>query len=164
MKIIKFDIHKDGGTIEITIDQGIYCFDKRQLSTTKGLMYEGYPKNDNSNAVGYFIELRKEIIKAIKETGNEFYINQIDNLINSCKKRKVIFEGGQKELIRLAVDSAFASNCAAYERYEEKSDEEKLSDAQEMINDFETESDERWDASENFLKYYDFKYTVEKLN
>ena len=47
MEIKKFEMYRDGGTIELTTDKGIFCFDERIGSNTKGRLYEGYPKSDN---------------------------------------------------------------------------------------------------------------------
>jgi hypothetical protein len=49
MEIKKFEMYRDGGTIELTTDKGIFCFDNRIRSNTKGRLYDGYPKKDNSN-------------------------------------------------------------------------------------------------------------------
>ncbi len=51
MEIKKFKIYIDGGTIEITTDKGIFCFDERIRTSTKGRLYDGYPKGDNSNLI-----------------------------------------------------------------------------------------------------------------
>ena len=67
MKITKFSVYKDGGTIEITTDKGIFCFDDRLFSKTSGRLYNGYPKDDDSNLIEDSSELEQEIIKALKE-------------------------------------------------------------------------------------------------
>lgn len=51
MEIKNFDIYRDGGTIEIETDKGIFCFDERIGSNTRGGLYDGYPKRDNSNLI-----------------------------------------------------------------------------------------------------------------
>jgi hypothetical protein len=45
MEIKKFEMYCDGGTIELETDKGIFCFDERIVSNTKGRLYDGYPKN-----------------------------------------------------------------------------------------------------------------------
>ncbi len=45
------DTYKDGGTTEIKTMFYSYCIDNRIGSTTKGKLYKGYPKKDNSNII-----------------------------------------------------------------------------------------------------------------
>ena len=46
MKVNTFEMYRDGGTIELKTDKGVFCFDQRISSETKGRLYEGYPKKD----------------------------------------------------------------------------------------------------------------------
>jgi hypothetical protein len=84
MKIINFQRYKDGGTDELTIEDGTkYCFDGRIRSQTKNKLYLGYPKNDNSNLIEDSENLKKELINALKDYKNDFYKISIDYLINN---------------------------------------------------------------------------------
>ena len=73
----------DGGTILIETDQGDYSFDYRLKTSTEGRLYNGMPKNDNSNIIENSNDLENEIIEALKEYKNEFYQNSIDFIINN---------------------------------------------------------------------------------
>lgn len=83
MKIIKFDQYLDGGTTEIITNNGIYCFDSRLGTKTKGKLYNGYPKKDNSNLINDSNEIEKEIIEALKEYKDDFYQLSIDSFIKN---------------------------------------------------------------------------------
>ncbi len=83
MKIQKFNMYLDGGTIEIITDQGTYCFDNRIRSNTKGRLYNGMPKKDNSNIIENPDELEKEILEALKDYKDDSYQSSIDHFIES---------------------------------------------------------------------------------
>jgi hypothetical protein len=83
MHIIKFEMYRDGGTIEITTDKGVFCFDERIQSETKGRLFDGYPKNDNSNLIENSHELEFEIIESLKEYDCDFYRTTIKYFIES---------------------------------------------------------------------------------
>ncbi len=85
MKISEYDIYLDGGTIMVYTDEGIFCFDDRLQSTTKGRLYHGYPLDDNSNLIGDSEELERKIIEGLVEYNDEFYSESIKKLINSRK-------------------------------------------------------------------------------
>ena len=75
MEIIKIDSYKDGGTIEITTDEGTYCIDDRLCSKTKGSIFCGYPENDNSNIDQYQNEMKEILIEALTKytvSGDDF--------------------------------------------------------------------------------------------
>jgi hypothetical protein len=63
MEIKKFEMFLDGGTIKITTDEGIFCFDHRIGTTTEGKLYDGMPKDDNSNLIENSDELESKIIE-----------------------------------------------------------------------------------------------------
>ncbi|MCE2733646.1 MAG: hypothetical protein O9302_04415 [Cyclobacteriaceae bacterium] len=86
MIIFKFDLYRDGGTIELETDQGVFCFDGRMGSTTSGRLYNGYPKPDNSNIIEDYTELEFEIIESLKKFKSEFYQTTIDYLITIKQK------------------------------------------------------------------------------
>lgn len=86
MEIKKFEMYRDGGTIELTTDKGIFCFDERIGSNTKGLLYKGYPKRDNSNIIENSYELEEELIDSLKTFKSDFYQSSIDYFINSKQK------------------------------------------------------------------------------
>ena len=86
MEIKKFEMFLDGGTIKITTDEGIFCFDERIGSNTKGRLYQGYPKDDNSNLIETSEDLETELIGCLKLYKNDFYQSSIDYFINSKQK------------------------------------------------------------------------------
>ena len=85
MEIKKFEKYRDGGTIELETDKGIFCFDERIRSNTKGRLYEGYPKDDNSNLIENSEDLEMELIESLKLYKHVFYQSSIDYFINLKK-------------------------------------------------------------------------------
>ena len=83
MEITNFKIYMDGGTIELKTNKGIFCFDERIGSLTKGRLYEGYPKNNKSNLIENSYDLEHELIEKLKYFKDNFYQNSIDHFINS---------------------------------------------------------------------------------
>jgi hypothetical protein len=83
IEIKGFDMYRDGGTIQITTDEGIFCFDDRINSTTEGRLYYGYPMDDNSNLMENSKELEYRIIKSLKSYKKENYQKAIDHLVKS---------------------------------------------------------------------------------
>jgi len=83
IEIIDFDNLDDGGTIKITTNEGIFCFDDRLMSTTKGRLYSGYPMDDNSNLLENSKELEYMIIKSLKSYKKENHQKAIDHLVKS---------------------------------------------------------------------------------
>jgi hypothetical protein len=87
MKIIGYEIYKDGGSINITCKPENspiiveFWYDFRINTRTRGELYIGYPNNDNSNLVEQPYLIEKEIINALKEYKNDSYQYSIDNLI-----------------------------------------------------------------------------------
>ena len=86
MEIKKIEMYLDGGTIEIETDKGIFCFDERIGSKTKGRLYDGYPKSDNSNLIENSENLETELIECLKLYKNDFYQSSIDYFINLKQK------------------------------------------------------------------------------
>jgi len=86
MEIKKFEMYRDGGTIELTTDKGIFCFDERIGSDTKGRLYDGYPKSDDSNLIENSVDLEQELIKQLKLFKSDLYQISIDYFINSKQK------------------------------------------------------------------------------
>lgn len=83
MVILDFNMYTDGGTIEITTNKGIFCFDNRMHSVTKGKLYWEYPKLNNSNLLRDSAELESEIINALKNYDNTFYASSIEHFLKS---------------------------------------------------------------------------------
>ena len=85
MIIKSFNVYRDGGTIEITTeDDKVFCFDDRILSKTKGKLYDGYPKENNSNIITENAEaIEIELIKALSSYKNEYYQDTINAFIES---------------------------------------------------------------------------------
>ena len=73
-------MYRDGGTIEISTDKGIFCIDGRISSHTPGLLYEGYP--DGNNKVNS-PEIESELMESLKTYENEFYQTSIDYLLKT---------------------------------------------------------------------------------
>ena len=86
MEIKKFEMFLDGGTIKITTDEGIFCFDHRIKTTTEGRLYKGMPKDDNSNLIEHSDELEDRIIESLKFFHDDFYQSSIEHFINSKQK------------------------------------------------------------------------------
>ena len=87
MEVKKFGTYRDGGTTEITTDKGIFCFDERIGSNTKGRLYRGYPKRDNSNLIENSDDLEQELIDSLKSFKGDFYQDSIDYFIDSRQKK-----------------------------------------------------------------------------
>ena len=86
MEIKKFEMFLDGGTLKITTDEGIFCFDHRLGTATEGRLYEGMPKDDNSNLIENSDELENRIIESLKFFHDNFYQSSIEHLINLKQK------------------------------------------------------------------------------
>jgi hypothetical protein len=86
MEIKKFEMFLDGGTIKITTDEGIFCFDHRIRTTTEGKLYDGMPKDDNSNLIENSNGLEQELIEQLKLFKCDFYQSSIDYFIKSKQK------------------------------------------------------------------------------
>jgi len=67
MKIKKISSYKDGGTIEIDTNDGIYCIDCRLKTTTKGIIFKGYPEKDNGNMIEEQDNVKSNILEALSE-------------------------------------------------------------------------------------------------
>lgn len=73
MEITKIDGYRDGGTMQIITTDEIYCIDSRIKTKTEGIIFLGYPKDDNSNIVPNQDEIKIEIKNALeKYNGLEF--------------------------------------------------------------------------------------------
>lgn len=86
MQIKNFNVYLDGGTIEITTDEGTFCFDDRIKSSTKGRLYNGYPKDDNSNLIENSSALEEQLIENLKNHKDAFYQNSIDYFLKRKQK------------------------------------------------------------------------------
>ena len=67
MKIIGFTTYKDGGTVRIITQEESYYIDSRLRTKTKGTIYIGYPKDDNSIIADNQEKLKKEILLGVEE-------------------------------------------------------------------------------------------------
>ncbi len=83
MEIKKFGKFLEGGTIKITTDEGIFCFDHRIRTTTEGRLYDDMPKDDNSNLIEDSEELEGRIIESLKSYHDDFYQDSIEHFIKS---------------------------------------------------------------------------------
>lgn len=66
MKIKKMGSFLDGGTVAVTTEEKVYCIDNRVHTTTRGSVYEGYPKKDGSNLAPDQYNLKQNINDAVK--------------------------------------------------------------------------------------------------
>lgn len=87
LQIINFESFLDGGTIEITTNQGIFSYDHRLFSKTQGSLYIGYPKDDNSNIIENSKDIELQILKALKLYSTEFYQETIECLIKQIEQK-----------------------------------------------------------------------------
>jgi len=83
MKVLDYNVYLDGGTILITTNDGTYSYDNRISSTTKGKLYLGYPRGDDSNIVIDSDEIEEKIIDALKDYKNLLYDASIEDLIKN---------------------------------------------------------------------------------
>jgi len=67
MKILEIDGYLDGGTIKLSTDVGVFHIDRRLCSTTIGSIYDGYPKDDNSNINKSYSEVKESLLAALSE-------------------------------------------------------------------------------------------------
>lgn len=67
MEITNIDVYLDGGTIEIATSDVIYCIDSRITTKTKGSIFFGYPKEDNSNIIQNQDKIKMEITNALEK-------------------------------------------------------------------------------------------------
>ena len=51
MKIKEVSFYLDGGTVVIRTDKGSFCVDSRLHTKTKGKLFYGYPRYDNTNII-----------------------------------------------------------------------------------------------------------------
>lgn len=69
MKLLDYNVYLDGGTVLIATNEGTYFYDNRIWSTTKGKLYNGYPKGDDLNIT----EIEKKIINVLKTYKNTIW-------------------------------------------------------------------------------------------
>ncbi len=74
-------MYRDGGTIELQTDNGIFCFDERINSSTIGRLFNGYPKNDNSNLIENSKDLEVELLTCLINYKNDLYQTCIESFI-----------------------------------------------------------------------------------
>lgn len=82
MQIKKLNMYLDGGTVEIITDEGTFCFDNRIKSSTKGRLYNDYPKDDNSNLIENSSALEELLIEKLKNHEDDFYHKCYDVLLS----------------------------------------------------------------------------------
>lgn len=70
MEITNYGVYEDG-TIEITTDEGIYCYDDRIASPTRGAWFTGYPDPQGTNKLVDTAELDINIFNAIRRYQHE---------------------------------------------------------------------------------------------
>ena len=75
MDIIEVGGYTDGGTIQIISSDGNYYIDSRIGTTTKGSIFFGYPKKDNSNIMIDQDSIRKEIKDAVDRYSDPLKFN-----------------------------------------------------------------------------------------
>lgn len=73
LKLIGFSGYLDGGTIELLTEYEIYCIDKRIRSKTKGFVYLGYPKDDNSNMAQNQDRIKEKLIACVETADDSIF-------------------------------------------------------------------------------------------
>ncbi len=77
----------DGGTYEITTDEGIFCIDHRIHTPTEGMIYKDYPEDNNSNLIQDQQSIKNKILNALDTFNADFYIHSDDaNLKDTIEK------------------------------------------------------------------------------
>jgi len=82
MIILRTNTYKDGGTLEYTTDQGVYCLDFRMGTETRGQLYRGYP--DRGVLIKDY-KIKNELLLAISKTKSWSDFNDLiipENIIN----------------------------------------------------------------------------------
>lgn len=74
LHINKFDVYRDGGTIAIHTDKGLYCIDGRVIddrnpNKTKKMLFFGYPTNSQPLESSESKRIKRELKTALKEFG-----------------------------------------------------------------------------------------------
>lgn len=84
MDISRIDSYKDGGTIQLTTSEGInYCIDWRLRTETKGKIYHGYPKKDNSNIIENQEEIKEAILESMVRLDYHRWSDRVKELLES---------------------------------------------------------------------------------
>lgn len=82
MKVLNYEMYRDGGTEEITTDKGVFCYDHRIESLTAGSLFDGYPKDDNSNVIEDSCNIEDELLEALKQyVAPPIYRGHIERLL-----------------------------------------------------------------------------------
>jgi len=87
MEIKSFILFRDGGTVRIETDKGIFCFDNRIGTKTKGALYADLPKDDNSNLIENSHDLEKELIESLRHYKDDSIQITIDWFLKSRDNR-----------------------------------------------------------------------------
>lgn len=95
MKINKIDIYRDGGTVSIQTDSGIYYIDGRAIdhgNPTRGRLYASYPGKSDPLTLSESKELKKKFKIALKQFGvqslnYEQYLPLIESIKTTERKR-----------------------------------------------------------------------------
>lgn len=86
MEIKSFNLYRDGGTVRLDTDKGIFCFDYRIETKTKGALYKDFPKDDNSNLIENSHDLEKELIESLRHYKDDSCQISIDYFLNLRQK------------------------------------------------------------------------------
>lgn len=81
MKILNFDMYLDGGTVKVVTDEGVFCFDGRIKTKTKGKLYSGYPTINNSNLIESSEKLGQQILVLADKYGDGCLAEQLKKLL-----------------------------------------------------------------------------------
>ncbi len=96
MKILSFDEYRDGGTIGIRTDKGVFCLDGRGGVQEKGRLFHGYPKKDGSNLVENSAQVIAELLGATLQFKGTLPNGLVGMLLDSQDKAKVFWENEAK--------------------------------------------------------------------
>ena len=86
MRINKLDTYKDGGTIKVDTDEGIFYIDRR-MGDTDGLVYDDYPSRGNIIPNGN--EIKRKIYDALEGYEDGFYKeNNVEGIRRFIKPKR----------------------------------------------------------------------------
>ena len=93
MKVLRITTYLDGGTLQIETNEGVFCIDDRIRTATKGVVYNGYPRDDNSNQVVDQHSIKERLVDAL--LSDNLYTEHRGNAMALMAKRYP--DGSKKE-------------------------------------------------------------------
>lgn len=85
MEILRIEMFRDGGTIEVTTDNGVYCIYDGFNHTYEGKVFNGYPNDDFLNQHTNQEQIQNEILESLKTFNPKntpaLYLTKLKNLL-----------------------------------------------------------------------------------